>query len=378
MVASSDTQDRFGFGENWADYIEKNFSEERLEISKNHLLDVLKLDTLAGKTFLDIGCGSGLHSLAAYRAGADSIFSFDYDINSVNTTKKLRDFAGAPDHWTVEQGSILDVDYVKKLPVSDVVYSWGVLHHTGEMWQAIENASIPIKNEGVFYIALYTTDIYIDPPPEYWLKTKKAYNKAGALKKRMMELAYAYPRVIRPALRRFKNPLTEMKEYKASRGMSYWTDVRDWLGGWPMEFAGIQETKDFCSDKLNLELVNIVAGEGNTEYVFKRKGEKNYWNSYFEALSLYTLDPPFAPVDGNAWCATLPDDVVPYDEPGSKASKLMLYENDVPLGFPHCNVRQIAKHGGSRYLHEKGKLIFSTTDNSDPNQNGRRYTYSSL
>src|SRR5262245_28023542 len=87
---------RFGFGKNWEDYIEKHFSDERVEISRKHMLSFLGLDDLKGMYFLDIGCGSGLHSLAAFRSGAQRILSFDFDPDSVLTTKKLRDIAGNP------------------------------------------------------------------------------------------------------------------------------------------------------------------------------------------------------------------------------------------------------------------------------------------
>src|SRR5688572_14102121 len=106
---------RFAFGKNWEDYIQKYFSEERVEISRQHLLSFLNLDDLKGKSFLDIGCGSGLHSLAAFRSGAEKIYGFDYDLDSVTTAKKLREFAGNPSNWEIYQGSILDKDYLRTI-----------------------------------------------------------------------------------------------------------------------------------------------------------------------------------------------------------------------------------------------------------------------
>ena len=81
---------------------------------------------------------------------------------------------------------------MKGLDLADIVYSWGVLHHTGEMWRAIENAALPIAPNGVFYIALYSSDGYLDPPPAYWLDVKKRYNRANPLIKRWMEWQYAW------------------------------------------------------------------------------------------------------------------------------------------------------------------------------------------
>src|SRR5215213_8744027 len=127
---------RFSFGKNWSDYVNESLDEERIAIAVVALQELLNLDNLRGQTFLDIGSGSGLHSLAAYRLGADEVISFDYDPDSVRTTEQLRAEAGSPTNWQVLQGSILDEAVVEKYHAS-IVYSWGVLHHTGAMWQAI-------------------------------------------------------------------------------------------------------------------------------------------------------------------------------------------------------------------------------------------------
>ncbi len=373
------TQDtmRFGFGKNWAEFIDAHFSEDRIQEAQDHLLRFLQLDDLQGKTFLDIGCGSGIHSLAALRAGARAIMSFDYDADSVRTTRRLRAFAGEPAHWQVMQGSVLDRSFVAGLEPADVVYSWGVLHHTGEMWHAIENAAVPMAEQGVFYIALYTSDVYLNPTPEHWLRVKRAYNLAGPLKKRLMEWRHAWRVTFAPELRSGRNPFKAIREYAASRGMSYWTDVRDWLGGYPMEFAGIRETKEFCRDRLGLELLNISAGEANTEYLFRKAGVSSYWDQVMTKHETEMLAPPFVHRKGQAWSLTLPQHAGTGDDlQEPRRSRLMLFEDGVPLGFAHQTHADIEGHGGGRYSHWKDLLIFSTTDGSDPNTNGRRYTIS--
>src|SRR5262245_33858198 len=128
---------RYGFGKNWAQFIDAHFDQERVDIAQQHLLAFLKLPDLAGKVFLDIGCGSGLHSLAAWRAGAREVISFDIDADSVQTTRQLRHWGGNPPNWCVRQGSVLDPEFLAGLPPADIVYSWGVLHHTGAMWDAV-------------------------------------------------------------------------------------------------------------------------------------------------------------------------------------------------------------------------------------------------
>jgi len=371
-----DKELRFGFGANWADYIKTNYSEERLEISRKHLLKFLKSEDLKDRAFIDIGCGSGLHSLAAFQSGAKKIVSLDYDINSVNTTKYLHEQAGSPDNWEIHQGSVLDRIFLQSLGEFDVVYSWGVLHHTGDMWNAIANAASTLKSDGVYYIALYTADLYVNQTPEFWLKVKKTYNQSGYVIRRIMEFTYATKTLFIPSLLRGTNILQYMRDYKQSRGMSYWHDVKDWLGGWPMEFAGIKETKDFCANRLELELLNINAGEANTEYLFRKKGVSNYWDTVLQGRQLHVHGKPFKHVRGFAWGIDLPqwDDLADNKE-HPKRSSLMLYEDNVPIGFAHADLDHIAAHGKGRYSHTGARLVFSTTDNTDPNTNGRQYSY---
>ena len=99
--------ERYEFGKNWASFVDAHFSPERRDISKRRLLAFLKRQDLGNLNFLDIGSGSGLHSMAAHDAGAARVHSFDYDEMSVQTTARLRALAGAPSNWTVERGDVL-------------------------------------------------------------------------------------------------------------------------------------------------------------------------------------------------------------------------------------------------------------------------------
>lgn len=365
---------RFGFGKNWAEFVDAHFNEERIAKAQEHLLRFLGLDDLRGRRFLDIGCGSGLHSLAALRAGAQAIVSFDYDPDSVATTRKLRAFAGEPTNWHIMQGSVLDNAFMEALDPADIVYSWGVLHHTGDMWHAVENAAKPMTPDGVFYIALYSSDAYLDPPPAYWLDVKRRYNLASPLEKRWMEWQYAWRESIYPDLRSLRNPIKLIAGYAASRGMSFWTDVRDWLGGYPMEFAGNSETKAFCRERMGLELINISAGEGNTEFLFRHQGTRNYWDEVRASISPTALQAPFTHRGGKAYEVHLPGFAGTADDlQHPRRSRLMVYEDGEPIGFAHQSHADIEQHGAGRYSHWHDSLVFSATDGSDPNTNGRRY-----
>ena len=367
---------RFGFGRNWSEFIEQHFSEARVESSRVHLLAALRVKSLAGLSFLDIGCGSGLHSLAALRSDASSVVSFDYDANAVATSQKVREMATGNDaRWSVERGSVLDAARMQALPKFDIVYAWGVLHHTGELWKAMDNAIIPRKPDGVVYIALYSSDQYVEPPTGEWVKVKRAYNQRGAIGKRYMEWKHA-SQLFADGLRQKKMPWTVVREYN-TRGMNFWTDIKDWLGGWPIEFASYAEVEAW-GKRHGLTIINAIVGEGCTEYVLADPAHNKQWAAE-KARRLAARKPlptPFVQQDGLSWTAQLPDLVGRCDQClAPRGSTLMLYDGDQPIGLTHFMHAHIVKYGSGRFAHWQDYVLFSTTDDSDPNADAARYTY---
>jgi hypothetical protein len=94
------------------------------------------------------------------------------------------------------------------------------------------------------------------------------------------------------------------------------------------------------------------------------------------------LYPPYFNEAGMAWLAEhmLPFDqkqLLPYaDDPKVQVghSPVMIYEEGKPLGPAHSNFAEISKIGKGRFNYWIGQgLIFSASDGSDPNRNGRRY-----
>lgn len=260
---------RFGFGKNWAKFVEKHFNDEILNKSKTDLLNFLKLDDLKGKSFLDIGCGSGLSSLAAHKAGADQIYSFDYDPHSVATTRKLKKWVGDPEGWQVSQGSILDDDYCATLEQADIVYSWGVLHHTGDVWHALENTKNLLKPDGLMFIALYEYDV-ASPSAEFWLDVKQRYNRSSWFGKRKFELWYVWRFDMGGKVSNLPLLIKKIRT-RRERGMVFYNDLVDWLGGWPMEFVKLADMQKWSGDN-NLEIINLTYGKNaNTEYLLRYK-----------------------------------------------------------------------------------------------------------
>ena len=366
---------RYSFGKNWSEFIDAGLNDKIINDSQRHMANMLRTESLAGKVFLDIGCGSGIHSLAALQLGAERVISFDYDRDSVATTERVRAFANSPPNWEVMQGSVLDVNYMSHLPQADIVYSWGVLHHTGDMWSAVRNAAIPLKQDGVFYISLYSSDNYVDPPADYWLRVKKQYNLADQFGKRLLEWRHVLRFHFWPELKSGRNPLKLVRDY-GSRGMTFWTDVKDWLGGWPMDFASLTETRAFCNEQLGLALVNIGTGEGCTEYVFARPAVNAHWRSIVAGRSLIPLQGPFHTQSGFSYAVELPTLEPSADTAAEpRRSHLMLYEDGAILGLAHSLHDHIARYGRGRHSHWGSKLYFSSSDNSDPNTNGHTYAY---
>lgn len=260
----------FSFGKNWRNFIHYYLNEHRIKEATHSLSGFLKLQKLDGLSFLDIGCGSGLFSLAAYRLGALKIVSFDIDPFSVECCEYLRGKVGNPDNWAVTTGSILDESFLKGIEKADIVYSWGVLHHTGYMWQAIRNAGCVVTPGGLFFIAIYNKVEGLFGS-NTWLKLKRTYNRSSRIVKKLLEFSLIIL-IISKMLLTLKNPIYEIKNYKRFRGMSFRTDIRDSLGGYPYEFAVPEEVFRFCRQELGFILENMktVNNLGLNEFLFRR------------------------------------------------------------------------------------------------------------
>jgi len=264
-------KEAFSFGKNWSAFLKK-FNKNRLALAKQSLVNFLEKDNLNDELFLDIGCGSGLFSLAALELGARRVISIDPDDSCISCTKYLRKkFNYSEEKWTIKQGSALDIAFLQRLTKADIVYSWGVLHHTGDMWRAINNAIELILPKGYLYIALYNYHKRFISSND-WLKIKRIYLKSPTFIKVLMQWAYSGQILLSRSLH-FEDPISYVRNYnkRSERGMSFYNDVIDWLGGYPYEYSTPEETIKFCSRR-DLDLVKFKHrdGTGCNEFLFRR------------------------------------------------------------------------------------------------------------
>jgi 2-polyprenyl-3-methyl-5-hydroxy-6-metoxy-1,4-benzoquinol methylase len=238
--------ERFQFGENWK-YFLRSLNETRIVEAEKSLKEMLQVENMSGKSFLDIGSGSGIFSLAAKRLGA-RVHSFDYDPESVACTNELRHrYFNDDSDWTIEEGSVLDANYIHSLGKFDIVYSWGVLHHTGQMWHALENVSALVSDDGKLFIAIYDD---VGWRSTVWRWIKKTYNRLPLSLKTPFIFVILVPGQMKALLQsivtlRLKEYIRSWTQYSKNRGMSRWHDAVDWIGGYPYEVATKEKLIDF-------------------------------------------------------------------------------------------------------------------------------------
>lgn len=266
---------RFEFGANWSRFLSV-LNDERIAQAEKSLCNMLGVRDLLGMTFLDVGSGSGLFSLAARRLGA-TVHSFDYDPKSVACTRELKQRYFPHDSlWTIEEGSALDRDYLSRLGQFDFVYSWGVLHHTGAMWEGLGNVVPLVASGGRLFIGIYNDQ---GGWSHRWKKLKRIYNRLPGFIKIPYAMVVMGPRELKfltlACLKGKPNIYFEniyLYSKRSMRGMSYWHDIIDWIGGYPFEVAKPEQIFEFYRHRgFQLErLITCAGGLACNEFVFAK------------------------------------------------------------------------------------------------------------
>lgn len=262
----------FEFGENWLRFTEV-VDEGRIAEAIRGLERLFPDGELKGKRFLDIGCGSGLVMLAALRLGAREVIGVDIDENSVAASQRLLTRFALEACWRASCASVFDLDPAQ-LRGFDIVHSWGVLHHTGDMWRAVAGASRLVAPGGLLAIALYRKTLFCG----FWKVEKRLYSSMPASVQTPVRGLY-HIALLGRQLVSGQNPIACVRDHHKRRGMSWMHDLHDWLGGYPYESALADEVSARVS-ALGFEMVRqygprtrgigLLGSGGCNEYVARR------------------------------------------------------------------------------------------------------------
>jgi ubiquinone/menaquinone biosynthesis C-methylase UbiE len=254
---------QFDFGQNWQDFSASRLDDLHIEQARQHFRELMADVDLTGKTFLDVGFGQGLSLLIAHQEGA-MVTGLDINPKCAQVVERNKQALGVEEDIETLVGSVLNPEDLAKLQGRqfDIVHSWGVLHHTGDMASAINNACRFVKPDGHLVLAIYNRHWSSLP----WLWVKWFYCQVPRVVQKIM-IGLLYPVI---CLAKFL--VTGQNPFRMSRGMDFFYNVVDWVGGYPYEYASIDETVELMKSK-GFDAVKIVSAKvptGCNEFVFKK------------------------------------------------------------------------------------------------------------
>ena len=252
----------FDFGSNWEAFSDQRLDEDRISIAVRSLQTLLRRESFAGLSFLDVGCGSGLFSIAAHRMGAARVVGIDINPRCISVSAQNCARLAPHPSITFCQMSALDSDALLGLGVFDVVYAWGSLHHTGAMWDAIRNTAQCVAPGGMLTLAIYNR--HMTSPA--WRVIKRVYNHLPKLGQRVMAIFFTAIIYVAKFVVTRRNPLNK------ERGMDFWYDVIDWIGGYPYEYATSEQVRKFVEAQgyVRQHWVAASVPTGCNEFVFTK------------------------------------------------------------------------------------------------------------
>jgi 2-polyprenyl-3-methyl-5-hydroxy-6-metoxy-1,4-benzoquinol methylase len=263
---------QFDFGRNWDAFSRTALTPERIDSARKSFLQLMDRIPMRDRTFLDIGFGQGLSLLLAAEAGA-KVTGCDINPLCGEVLRRNQQFF-TPSVSCMEIptviGSILEPAVIENLRQKaqrtehryDIVHSWGALHHTGEMHAAIANAVSLVSENGYLVLAIYNRH-WTSP---IWEVIKRVYVYSP------MVIQHVLAGLLLPFISIAKFATTRKNPFSQERGMDFYYDVIDWVGGYPYEFAAINEIQakmELLSFKC-LKVIPAKVPTGCNEFVFKR------------------------------------------------------------------------------------------------------------
>jgi len=150
-----------------------------------------------------------------------------------------------------------------------------VLHHTGDLWRAVDEAVRLIEPRGLLFISIYNDQGF---ESRMWRRVKQRYNASGQMTRGLLvagSVAYLGRHKPVRAVARLGRRLPAREPRPArGRGMSAKHDLIDWVGGYPFEVAKPEEVFRRIHPR-GFELRHLKTcggGLGCNEYVFEHTG----------------------------------------------------------------------------------------------------------
>ncbi len=227
----------FDFGSNWKRFATYQLTTARVEDAFSTFQQLTDGIDLESASVLDVGFGQGLSALCAARLGAN-VVCLDLDSECAEALELTSRFF-APEvrqRLKVEIGSIVSDSMLRTLERNqpggyDVVHSWGVLHHTGQLEQAFANCVSLVRPGGFLIVAIYNHHW----SSRAWVHIKRMYCRLPSLGQKMLVALFVPVIFSAKLLATRKNPL------RKDRGMDFIVDIVDWVGGYPYEYASVKE-----------------------------------------------------------------------------------------------------------------------------------------
>jgi hypothetical protein len=257
---------QFDFGKNWEKFSKTALNEHKVKQARDDFVGLFKDIELKNKSFIDIGFGQGLSLLTATALGA---VTTGIDINPLSEGILRKNAKYFPEvdvsKIKIYTGSVLDTSLLENITHSgknefDVVHSWGVLHHTGNLYKSIQLTCNMVQKQGYYIIAIYNKHW----SSRIWLWIKWFYNYSPVFLKKFF-IYFCYPVIwVAKFLVTGKNPK------KQQRGMDFFYDIIDWVGGYPYEYASKEQIKKFVESQ-GFKLLREIPAKvptGCNEFVF--------------------------------------------------------------------------------------------------------------